>query len=201
MKQNFDRPIVCRTLIIDNFDSFTYNIYQAMGQACGEEPVVLQNTAAIEQIDFSRYDCIIVSPGPGNPARAEDVGLSAQVILTSPVPVLGVCLGHQCIAHEHGMTVSLAPQPMHGRISVIRHCASGVFKGLPEELSVVRYHSLAIERIKGPFELTAWGSDGMIHGIQHKTRPLHGVQFHPESISTQAGSQLFCNFRDIAMAH
>jgi para-aminobenzoate synthetase len=99
------------------------------------------------------------------------------------------------------MTVSLAPQPMHGRISVIRHSATGVFKGLPEELSVVRYHSLAIERIKGPFELTAWGSDGMIHGIQHKTRPLHGIQFHPESISTQAGSQLFRNFRDIAMAH
>ncbi|MGY2288220.1 anthranilate synthase component II [Pseudomonas sp. SDO528_S397] len=192
---------MCRTLIVDNFDSFTYNIYQAMGQVCGEAPTVVLNTTAFEHIDFDRYDCVIVSPGPGHPARADDVGVSAQVIRHSPLPVLGVCLGHQCMAQVHGMTVSRAPEPMHGRVSVIRHSGSGVFKGLADELSVVRYHSLRVEQLTGPFKLTAWGSDGMIHGIEHTQRPLHGVQFHPESISTQAGDQLFRNFRDIAMGH
>lgn len=192
---------MCKTLIVDNFDSFTYNIFQAMGQACGEEPQVVLNTVDFADIDFSRYDCVIVSPGPGNPDRPEDVGVSAQVLRESPLPVLGVCLGHQCLGQVHGMTVSLAPEPMHGRVSVIQHSGTGVFAGLPEHLSVVRYHSLVIERLRGPFQLTAWDSDGMIHGIAHKTRPLHGVQFHPESIGTEAGNRLFENFRDIARAH
>ncbi|MGQ7935491.1 anthranilate synthase component II [Paraburkholderia sp. D1E] len=192
---------MCKTLIIDNFDSFTYNIYQRMGEVCGEEPTVLLNTADFDAIDFDRYDCIIVSPGPGTPARAADVGISARAIREAQVPLLGVCLGHQCMAHLHGMEVVLAPEPMHGRVSVIRHDGYGVFKDLPADLSVVRYHSLVVKQLKGPYELTAWDDNGMIHGIRHKTRPLHGVQFHPESICTEAGTDLFRNFRDLAMAH
>jgi anthranilate synthase component 2 len=192
---------MCKTLIVDNFDSFTYNLYQYMGQVCGEEPTVVLNNARLDEIDMAAYDCIIVSPGPGTPARAEDVGLSVDVIRNSRVPVLGVCLGHQCMAHLHGMDVVHAPEPVHGRVSVIRHNNEGVFKGLPPDLSVVRYHSLVVQELKGPFELTAWGDDGMIHGLRHKERPLYGIQFHPESICTEAGMELLGNFRDIAWQH
>jgi anthranilate synthase component II len=192
---------MCKTLIIDNFDSFTYNIYQQMGEVCGEEPAVVLNTARVDDIDFDRFDCIIVSPGPGTPACAADVGISAQVIRETRVPLLGVCLGHQCMAHLHGLEVGLAPQPMHGRVSTIRHDGRGVFKGLPEPLAVARYHSLVVKQVREPLELAAWGDDGIVHGIRHKTRPLHGVQFHPESICTEGGKALFRNFRDIAMAH
>lgn len=192
---------MCKTLIIDNFDSFTYNLFQYMGEICGEEPTVVLNTTNLDSIDLSRYDCIIVSPGPGTPSRASDIGISAHLILETQIPLLGVCLGHQCMAHVHGMDVIHAPEPMHGRISVIRHNDQGIFKGLPLDLPVVRYHSLVVRELKEPFELTAWGHDGMIHGIRHKTRPLHGIQFHPESICTEAGKGLLRNFRDIAMTH
>ncbi|WP_206171181.1 anthranilate synthase component II [Trinickia terrae] len=192
---------MCKALVIDNFDSFTYNIVQLMGQACGVEPAVVLNTAPLGEIDFARYDCVIVSPGPGTPAEPADVGISASVIRDTHLPLLGVCLGHQCMAHEHGMEVVLAPEPMHGRVSVIRHDGRGVFAGLPADLHVVRYHSLTVKEVKGPFELCAWGGDGVIHGIRHKTRPLHGVQFHPESICTETGADLFRNFRDLALAH
>jgi len=192
---------VCRTLIIDNFDSFTYNLFQYMGEVCGEEPTVILNTANLAGIDLKKYDCIIVSPGPGTPARAADVGISAEAILKTQVPLLGVCLGHQCMAHLYGMEVVLAPEPMHGRISVIHHDNQGVFKGLPRDLSVVRYHSLVVREVKAPWVLTAWGKDGVIQGIRHQERLLHGVQFHPESICTEAGMDLLRNFRDLAMAH
>jgi len=189
------------TLIIDNFDSFTYNIFQRMGEVCGEEPTVLLNTEDFEAINLRSYDCIIVSPGPGTPAHEADVGISARAIRETRVPLLGVCLGHQCIAHLHGMEVVLAPKPMHGRLSAIHHDGRGVFRDLPPVLSVVRYHSLMVKQLAGPFELSAWDEDGVIHGIRHKTRPLHGVQFHPESICTEFGTELFRNFRDLAMAH
>jgi anthranilate synthase component II len=192
---------MCRTLIVDNYDSFTYNIFQYMGEICGEEPTVIRNDAEPATVELDRFDCVIVSPGPGTPANPADVGISAKLILESHLPLLGVCLGHQCMAHLHGMDVIHAPRPMHGRISVIRHDGQGVFKGLPSELPVVRYHSLVVGALKGPFVLSAWGDDGVIHGIRHKERPLHGVQFHPESICTEAGMDLLRNFRDIAMAH
>jgi para-aminobenzoate synthetase len=192
---------MCKTLIIDNFDSFTYNLYQQMGEVCGEEPDVVLNTTPLADVDFDRYDCIIVSPGPGTPACAADVGISAQAIRDSRVPLLGVCLGHQCMAHLHGLKVDLAPQPMHGRVSVIRHDGRGVFNGLAPQLAVVRYHSLIVKAVREPFELAAWGDDGIVHGIRHNTRPLHGVQFHPESICTDEGKALLSNFRDIAIAH
>jgi para-aminobenzoate synthetase len=192
---------MCKTLIIDNFDSFTYNVFQLMGQVCGVEPTVVLNTVPIEEIGMERYDCIIVSPGPGNPAVSADVGISARVIRETQLPLLGICLGHQCMAHEHGMDVVLAPEPRHGRVSVVRHDGHGLFRGLPPQISVVRYHSLVVKEVAGPFELSAWGEDGVIHGIRHRTRPLHGVQFHPESICTEGGAELFRNFRDIALAH
>ncbi|ALK30220.1 anthranilate synthase component II [Burkholderia plantarii] len=192
---------MCQALIIDNFDSFTYNIFQQMGQVCGVEPTVVKNTTALDAIDFSRYDCIVISPGPGTPAVASDVGISADVIRDTELPLLGVCLGHQCLGHLHGMEVGLAPEPMHGRVNVIHHDGRGVFRGLPADLAVVRYHSLVVRQVREPFELCAWGDDGVIHGIRHRTRPLHGVQFHPESISTEAGIDLFRNFRDIALEH
>lgn len=192
---------MCKALIVDNFDSFTYNLFQYMGEVCGEEPTVVFNNADINAIDLANFDCVIISPGPGTPARPSDVGISAACIRDSHIPVLGVCLGHQCMAHVHGMEVVHAPYPMHGRVSVIQHDAQGVFKGLPKDFSVVRYHSLVVKEVKGPFQVTAWGADGVIHGIRHKYRPLHGVQFHPESICTEVGKQLLGNFRDIAMAH
>lgn len=193
--------MLCKTLIIDNFDSFTYNIAQYMGEVCDEEPNVVVNTTPIEDIDLDRYDCIIISPGPGNPATPADVGISTEVIRRAKVPVLGVCLGHQCMANMYDMKVVHANEPVHGRISVIHHDGKGLFKGLPEDLSVVRYHSLVVKEVKAPFVLTSWDANGMIHGIRHASLPLHGVQFHPESISTQDGLLMFRNFRDIALAY
>jgi para-aminobenzoate synthetase len=192
---------MCRTLIIDNFDSFTYNLFQYMGEVCGREPTVVLNTAPRDSVDLDDFDCIVVSPGPGTPARAADVGLSVDVIRDAPVPLLGVCLGHQCMAHVHGMKVVHAPEPVHGRVSMVNHDGHGVFKGLPRQLPVVRYHSLVVEKVEPPFEVAAWGADGVVHGIRHTARPLHGVQFHPESIGTGIGMVLLRNFRDIAREH
>lgn len=191
---------MCNTLIIDNFDSFTYNLFQYMGEVCGREPTVLLNTVDFDQINLDKFDCIIVSPGPGTPKCAADIGVSARIIREADIPVLGVCLGHQIMAYVHGMDVVHAPEPVHGRVSVIQHSNQGVFRGLPEDLSVVRYHSLVVAKVSEPFEVTAWDSTGMIHGIQHKSRPLYGVQFHPESICSEAGLDLLRNFRDIAIA-
>lgn len=189
---------MCKTLIVDNFDSFTYNLYQYMGEVCGEEPTVILNNTRLDDVDMAAYDCIIVSPGPGTPTRAQDVGISADIIRDTRLPVLGVCLGHQCMAHLYGMEVVHAPEPVHGRVSLIRHNQQGVFKGLPSQLAVVRYHSLVVKALKAPFELTAWDANGMIHGIRHVKRPLYGIQFHPESICTEGGQRLLGNFRDIA---
>ncbi|AKJ30077.1 anthranilate synthase component II [Caldimonas brevitalea] len=192
---------MCKTLIVDNFDSFTYNLYQYMGEVCGREPTVVLNTVPRASLDLDDYDCIIISPGPGTPARAQDVGLSVALIKEAQVPVLGVCLGHQCMAHVHDMDIVHAPEPVHGRVSAIQHDNDGVFKGLPQNLRVVRYHSLVVKQVKPPFKLTAWGADGIVHGIRHTERPLHGVQFHPESVYTAAGLDLLRNFRDIAVTH
>ncbi|WP_159950331.1 aminodeoxychorismate/anthranilate synthase component II [Pseudomonas sp. Irchel s3a18] len=190
-----------KTLIIDNHDSFTYNLFQFMGQVCGEEPDVYTNDVSPLVINLARYDAIIISPGPGTPARRADTGLSEDVIRDACVPVLGVCLGHQCMAHLHGMDIVHAPEPMHGRLSRISHDGEGVFVGLPADLTVVRYHSLVIRKIKSPFVVSAWDENGMIHGIRHKDRPMHGIQFHPESICTEAGLQMLSNFRDLAHRH
>ena len=161
---------------------------------CTPSPAEIAPAAAL--VARQRHEVAVPPHG-----AAGDVGISADAIVKTQVPLLGVCLGHQCMAHLHGMEVVLAPKPMHGRVSVIHHDNQGVFKGLPHDLSVVRYHSLVVRELKEPWVLTAWGQDGVIHGIRHPERPLHGVQFHPESICTEAGMDLLRNFRDLAMAH
>lgn len=192
---------MCKTLIVDNYDSFTYNLYQYMGEICGTEPTVIFNDESFNSINLNDFDCILISPGPGTPARDSDVGISKQIILEAEVPLLGVCLGHQCLAHMYGLEIIHAPEPMHGRITIINHNNQNVFKGLPTELAIVRYHSLIVKNVKYPFELTAWDQHGIVHGIQHMHRPLYGVQFHPESICTQVGKDMLQNFHDIAITY
>ncbi|MFT5354385.1 MAG: para-aminobenzoate synthetase [Polyangiales bacterium] len=199
-KKAIDLSAAVRTLLIDNYDSFTFNLYQLIAKVNGTPPIVVRNDGvtwrAIEALDV---DNIVISPGPGRPERPADFGVSADVILHSHVPILGVCLGHQGLAHAFGGQVIHAPEEMHGRLSRIRHDGSTLFSNIPEEFEVVRYHSLVVDADSLPDALTpnAWTNDGLIMGLAHKTRPLFGVQFHPESICTEYGETLLTNFRDL----
>ncbi len=186
-----------RTLLIDNYDSFSYNLYDLLAEANGVPPTVVLNDADWNSFDLSRFDNIVVSPGPGRPDRKRDFGISRRAILDSGKPVLGVCLGHQGLCHLFGSPVQLAPEPMHGRISRIRHNGEGLFVGIPSPFDAVRYHSLIIEELPAELEMTAWTDDGLIMGVRHRTLPLWGVQFHPESICTDYGLELIKNFRDL----
>ncbi|MFJ2414060.1 aminodeoxychorismate synthase component I [Streptomyces brevispora] len=190
-----------RTLLIDNYDSFTYNLYQLLGEVNGRPPVVVRNGADWSDLRFEDFDAVVISPGPGRPDRERDFGISARAILDSGLPVLGVCLGHQGIVHLFGGRVGLAPEPVHGRISQVHHTGEGVFVGLPSPYEVVRYHSLAATEVPGDLEVTARTEDGVVMGVRHRSRPVWGVQFHPESISSQYGRELLANFRDLALAH
>ena len=189
-----------RTLLIDNYDSFTYNLHQLLGEVTGRAPVVVRNDEAMPARVADDFDAVVVSPGPGRPDRGRDVGISAQAIKESGLPVLGVCLGHQGIAHLLGGTVDLAPEPMHGRTSLVYHTGTDVFAGLPSPISVVRYHSLTVTRLSDELEALAWTEDGILMGLRHRSEPLWGVQFHPESISSEYGRQLLANFRDLALS-
>lgn len=187
-----------RTLLIDNYDSFTFNLYQLIAKVNGTPPIVVRNDDLTwSEIEALHVDNIVISPGPGRPDRAADFGVSADAIQYSTVPILGVCLGHQGIADASGGRVVLAPEEMHGRVSRIRHDESALFANIPEHFDVVRYHSLLVDAGSLPRTLapTAWTEDGLIMGLAHKTRPLFGVQFHPESICTEYGEQLLANFR------
>ena len=190
-----------RTLLIDNYDSFTYNLYQYIGEVTGCPPVVVRNDADWSQIRTSDFDAIVISPGPGRPDRERDFGISACAVLDSDLPVLGVCLGHQGIAQLFGAKVELAPEPMHGREAQIAHTGEGVFAGLPSPFAAVRYHSLIATDLPDELEATAWAEDGLIMGLRHRDKPLWGVQFHPESIGTEFGRELLANFRDLVLAH
>ncbi|BDH05460.1 aminodeoxychorismate synthase component I [Streptomyces seoulensis] len=190
-----------RTLLIDNYDSFTYNLYQLLGEVNGRPPVVVRNGADWSALRLDEFDAIVVSPGPGRPDRERDFGISARAILDSGLPVLGVCLGHQGIAHLFGGTVALAPEPMHGRVSAVHHNGTDLFAGLPSPFDVVRYHSLAATELPAELEAVAWTGDGVIMGVRHVSRPIWGVQFHPESISSEYGRDLLRNFRRLALAH
>ncbi len=190
-----------RTLLIDNYDSFTYNLYQLLGEVNGCPPVVVRNNAGWSDIDVESFDSIVVSPGPGRPSRPLDFGISARAILDSGLAVLGVCLGHQGICHLLGGVVEHAPEPMHGRISPVHHDGRDLFAGLPSPFAAVRYHSLAVTQLPDDLDAVAWTSDGVVMGVRHRTEPLWGVQFHPESISTEYGRELLANFRDLALAH
>ncbi|MGV1047642.1 MAG: aminodeoxychorismate synthase component I [Solirubrobacterales bacterium] len=192
-----------KTLLIDNYDSFTYNLFQLLAEANGEEPIVVRNDEARwEELAALDFDNVVVSPGPGNPDREQDFGVCADAIRNAAVPLLGVCLGHQGLCSVHGAKVVHAPEAMHGRLSAIVHQDSPLFAGLPREFQVVRYHSLCVEQpLPDELEGLAATSDGILMAVAHRTRPQWGVQFHPESISTEYGRGLLANFRDITAAH
>ncbi len=184
-----------RVLVIDNYDSFVYNLVQYLGEL-GAEPLVHRNDELpLEEIIALRPDAVLVSPGPGTP---DDAGVSNDVIraFAGQVPVLGVCLGHQCIGQVYGGQVVRAPQVMHGKTSLIRHEGAGVFAGLPEPLEATRYHSLVVDRASVPdvLEITAETDDGIVMGLRHRELGVEGVQFHPESILTAGGHDLLRNF-------
>jgi anthranilate synthase/aminodeoxychorismate synthase-like glutamine amidotransferase len=182
-------------MLIDNYDSFVYNLVQELGEL-GAEPIVHRNDAIdMEGIVASDPDGIVISPGPGRP---ESAGISMEVISTfaGRIPILGVCLGHQCIGEVYGGRTVAAPTLMHGKTSEIHHRATGVFTGLPDPFVATRYHSLVVEPGSVPdvLEVTANTSDGVVMGLRHRTLAVEGVQFHPESILTPSGPTLLANF-------
>ena len=190
-----------RTLLIDNHDSFTYNLYQYLAACNGEAPLVVKNDAyPWREIEKLAFDNIVISPGPGRPQRPADLGISADALRLAQVPVLGVCLGHQAIAHHCGATVGLAVRPMHGRIDQIDHGAMDLFRGIPNHFEAVRYHSLAVTDLPAELEPLAWAGDGTLMALRHTSRPWWGVQFHPESICTEYGARLLNNFRELTLA-
>jgi para-aminobenzoate synthetase len=191
------------TLLVDNYDSYTYNVFHILAAVSGEEPIVIQNDAvswgALSRWDF---DAIVISPGPGHPDRWHDFGVCADILRWSEIPILGICLGHQGLGRLLEGMVEAAPMPMHGRVSHVRHVGHGLFAGIPQGFSVVRYHSLAVTGPIGPDgRVTAWTEDGVVMGIEHRHRPMWGVQFHPESISTEHGRSLIENFYALARHH
>lgn len=188
------------TLLVDNYDSYTYNVFHLLAAACGEEPIVIHNDVvswrALSRWDF---DAIVLSPGPGRPERWHDFGVCADILRFSEVPVLGVCLGHQGLGHVLKAEVTYAPMVMHGRLSAVEHTGTGLFDAIPQGFDVVRYHSLAVEgSLGGEGRVIAWTDDGVVMGIEHASRPMWGVQFHPESICTEYGHRLFENFYRLA---
>jgi para-aminobenzoate synthetase len=192
-----------RTLLVDNHDSYSYNVFHLLAAASGSEPVVVNNDAVSWRVlSRSDFDAIVLSPGPGRPERWHDFGVCRDILRYSEIPVLGICLGHQGIGNLLRGGVSRAPMAMHGRLSRIRHSDSGLFEGIPQDFSVVRYHSLALTSPMGPegYE-TAWADDGVVMGIEHRTRPMWGVQFHPESIATEYGRAIAENFYRLASRH
>lgn len=182
-------------LLIDNYDSFVHNLARHF-ERLGQKTLVVRNDATdVDGVRRARPDAIVLSPGPCTPQEA---GVSLELVrsLHSELPILGVCLGHQAIAEAFGATIGLAPLPVHGQASAIRHNGSKLFEGIPQPLKVGRYHSLAVEPNTLPNELvpTAWADDGVLMAFEHATLPVYGVQFHPESILTEHGYELLANF-------
>ncbi|MGA0600662.1 anthranilate synthase component II [Caulobacter sp. KR2-114] len=186
-------------LVIDNYDSFTYNLVHYLNELGAETTVYRNDKITVQDALALRPEAVLLSPGPCTPNEA---GICLPLISGAPddLPILGVCLGHQAIGQAMGGEVIRAKALMHGKTSPIHHAGKGIFKGLPDPFTATRYHSLSVRRETLPdvLEITAWTDDGEIMGFQHKTRPLHGVQFHPESIATEGGHQLLLNFMDLA---
>lgn len=188
-----------RTLLVDNHDSFTYNLVHQLARVTGAEPTVVRN----DDPDWhpallTEFDAVVISPGPGTPQRAADFGISREIVERTDLPLLGVCLGHQGIGLLNGASVGRAPEPRHGRTSPVLHEGEGLFAGLPSPFEAVRYHSLAVTGLPERLEVTAWTPDGVVMGLRHRERPLWGVQFHPESICSQYGDELLANFHRLA---
>ncbi len=182
-------------LMIDNYDSFVYNLVQYFGEL-GEKVVVYRNDAlTVAKIEKLMPDCIVISPGPGRP---EDAGISCEVIekLDGRIPILGVCLGHQCIGHVYGGSIVKAGRLMHGKTSLVHHNAKGLYKGIPSPFVATRYHSLIIKKGSLPEDIMvdAWTEEGEIMGVRHKKHKIFGVQFHPEAVLTDNGKVILKNF-------
>ena len=188
-------------LMIDNYDSFTYNLVQYFGELGAKVKVFRNDEITLEQIEMMKPDLLVISPGPCSPAEA---GISVPAIkaFAGRIPLLGVCLGHQSIGAAFGGKVVHAKRLMHGKTSPVIHTDVGVFRGLPNPLTCTRYHSLAVERESLPdcLEVTAWTEDGEIMGMRHKTLAVEGVQFHPESILTDGGHRMLQNFLEQSVA-
>ena len=184
-------------LLIDNYDSFTYNLYQYLCELGAEVEVARNDKITLEEIERMSPEKIVISPGPCTPAEA---GISNDVLrrFGPELPTLGVCLGHQCVGYAFGGTVGGAGEIMHGKTSLIHHTGEGVFSDLPNPFEAIRYHSLAIYRDDLPddLEITAWTDNGLIMGVRHREHPIEGIQFHPESIMTKVGKDLLKNFLD-----
>ena len=182
-------------LLIDNYDSFTYNLYQYLCELGAEVEVVRNDKITLKEIEQKQPEKIVVSPGPRRP---EDAGISYDVIkhFWESIPILGVCLGHQCVGYSYGGSIVGAGEIMHGKTSLISHDGKGVFNGLPNPFEAIRYHSLAVYKDDLPEELevTAWTDNGLIMGVRHVNFPVEGIQFHPESIMTGVGKDLLNNF-------
>ena len=184
-------------LLIDNYDSFTYNLYQYLCELGAELTVARNDSLILKDAEAMAPQGIVISPGPCTP---KDAGISNDVIrrFGTRVPILGVCLGHQCVGYAYGGTVDRAGEIMHGKTSFIHHDGKGVFKGIPSPFEAIRYHSLAVVTSEVPdcLEVSAWTEKGIIMGLRHKEYPVEGVQFHPESIMTPVGKDVLRNFLD-----
>jgi anthranilate synthase component 2 len=182
-------------LLIDNYDSFTYNVYQYMASLGYKVTVARNDRITPEDIAAAGYSAIVISPGPGTP---DDAGVSKAVIarFAGQIPILGICLGHQAIGEVYGGKVVRAPEPVHGKVSLVNHAGTGLYRGLPQPFAAGRYHSLIVAREGLPdcLEVTAVSDDGLIMGLKHREHNVEGVQFHPESILTPEGMKLLANF-------
>ena len=186
-----------KTVIIDNYDSFTYNLFQYIAELGHDVTVIRNDKTTLAELEHEKYEAIIISPGPGNP---DEAGISKEVIrhFAGKVPILGVCLGHQSIGEVFGGRVIRGPIPVHGKTSEIKHGGEGLYKDLPQPMVVGRYHSLIVERETLPecLEVTSATEDGIIMGVKHKEYKVEGVQFHPESVLTPEGLKMLKNFFD-----
>jgi para-aminobenzoate synthetase len=186
------------TLILDNYDSFTFNLVQAVAEITGAEPLVVRNDElSWEELTALPFDRVILSPGPGRPDNPRDFGICRRVIEELDCPLLGVCLGHQGICQVFGARIEPADEIMHGRTSPILHHGDPLFRDVPSPFEATRYHSLIARDLPDCLELTAWTARGEVMAVRHRTRPIAGVQFHPESISTPCGNTILRNFHAV----
>lgn len=182
----------CRVLLLDNFDSFTHNVRHGLVRAGADVLVMRADGGGLEEVEAARPDLLVISPGPGRP---EDALLSMEAIrrFAGRLPMVGICLGHQCLALHFGGHVVKSPEPVHGKVSRVRHDGQGLFRGLPDPLAVGRYHSLSVDALPDCLLCTAFTEDGLVMGLRHRELPLHGVQFHPDSFLTPNGPEIFRN--------